>query len=292
MSSPIHHAEDIDPALIYAPPKARNRRRRVRRFSGDVAMMRLQLQLALDPEAVPEPPATERVTRAASDAARALWPTVLRLGIVAAVAAVVAWGIILLPSAKKWGALLPDPKKRGAVVLAQEPMREPVQQQSVQKSVQEAVQLPPAEPGANPVNLVQVDFAAMTPVLSPEEFVATNELTSPERTAVAVPSVPAPPSISPPPENREITALVKRGKDFLVNGDFASARLLLKRAAEAGSADGALALGATFDPEVIRRLGAIGAAPDIAQARDWYQKAAELGSPAAAQQLAKLSPAQ
>ena len=58
MSSPIHHAEDIDPALIYAPPKARNRMRRARRFSGDVAMMQLQLQLALDPEAVPEPPST------------------------------------------------------------------------------------------------------------------------------------------------------------------------------------------------------------------------------------------
>jgi hypothetical protein len=291
MSSPIHHAEDIDPAFIYAPPKARKGMRRTRRFSGDVAMMRLQLQLALDPEAVPEPPASERATRAASDAARALWPTVLRLGIVAAVAAIAAWGIIQLPSAKRWGALLPDPKNWGAVILAQEPMREPLQQ-PVQASMQKPRDMPLVEPGSNPVKLVQVDFAAMTPALSREEFVATNELTSPEPTAVAAPSVPARPSISPPADNREITALVKRGKDFLVSGDFASARLFLKRAAEAGSADGALALGATFDPEMIKRLGAIGAAPDIAQARDWYQKAAELGAPAAAQQLAKLKPAQ
>jgi hypothetical protein len=288
MSSPIHYSEDIDPALIYAPPKARNGMRRARRFSGDVAMMQLQLQLALDPEAVPEPPSTLRVTRAASDAARALWPTVLRLGIVAAVAAVAAWGIILLPSAKKWGALLPDAKKWGAVMLAQEPMREPVQQaaqKSVRKSVQVRADLPPAE-------LVHIDFAAAAPVLNPEKFVITNEPASPEPPAVAARSVPASPSISPPPDNREIAALVERGKDFLINGDFASARLLLKRAAEAGSAEGALALGATFDPEMIKRLGAIGAVPDIAQARAWYQKAAALGAPAAAQQLARLTSGQ
>jgi TPR repeat protein len=47
-----------------------------------------------------------------------------------------------------------------------------------------------------------------------------------------------------------------------------------------------LALGATFDPELIKHLGAIGEVPDIAQARVWYEKAAELGAPAAAQQLA------
>ena len=85
--------------------------------------------------------------------------------------------------------------------------------------------------------------------------------------------------------------LVKRGKDFLVDGDLASARLLLKRAAEDGSAEGALALGASFDPLVIKRLGAIGVVADIAQARAWYQKAAQLGSPDASQQLAKLAPA-
>ena len=60
----------------------------------------------------------------------------------------------------------------------------------------------------------------------------------------------------------EIAMLLKRGKDAFSTGDLAAARLLLRRAAEAGSAEAALALGATFDPLVIRRLGAIGAAPD------------------------------
>ena len=77
----------------------------------------------------------------------------------------------------------------------------------------------------------------------------------------------------------------------MIDGDFTSARFLLKRGVEADTAAGALALGATFDPELIKHLGAIGEVPDIAQARVWYEKAAELGAPAAAQQLAKLTPA-
>jgi hypothetical protein len=43
-------------------------------------------------------------------------------------------------------------------------------------------------------------------------------------------------------------------KDFLKNGDFASARLLLRQAAEAGSADATLMFGETFDPLVIKSV--------------------------------------
>jgi TPR repeat protein len=62
----------------------------------------------------------------------------------------------------------------------------------------------------------------------------------------------------------------------------------LQRAAEAGSANAALALASTFDPLVIASLGAVGGEPNVALARKWYQKAIELGSTAASQQLAKL----
>jgi Sel1 repeat len=86
----------------------------------------------------------------------------------------------------------------------------------------------------------------------------------------------------------EIAALINRGTDSLKSGDLVSARLLLRRAAEAGSASAALMLGTTFDPLVIQQLGAIGVVPDVAQARQWYEKAAELGSDAASQRLAKL----
>ena len=86
----------------------------------------------------------------------------------------------------------------------------------------------------------------------------------------------------------EIATLINRGTDSLKSGDLVSARLLLRRAAEAGSASAALMLGTTFDPLVIQQLGAIGVVPDVAQARQWYEKAAELGSDAAWQRLAKL----
>ena len=85
-----------------------------------------------------------------------------------------------------------------------------------------------------------------------------------------------------------IAALINRGTDSLKNGDLVSARLLLRRAAEAGSASAALMLGTTFDPLVIQQLGAIGVVSDVAQARQWYEKAMELGSDVASQRLAKL----
>ena len=88
--------------------------------------------------------------------------------------------------------------------------------------------------------------------------------------------------------NDEITALINRAKDFLKDGDFASARLLLRRAAEAGSADATLMLGETFDPLVMHEHGAIGIAPNIAEARQWYEKAAKLGSEVATERLSKL----
>src|SRR5580704_10338750 len=86
----------------------------------------------------------------------------------------------------------------------------------------------------------------------------------------------------------EIAALINRGTDSLKSGELVSARLLLRRAAEAGSASAALMLGTTFDPLVIQQLGAIGVVPDVTKARQWYEKAAELGSDAASQRLAKL----
>jgi len=88
--------------------------------------------------------------------------------------------------------------------------------------------------------------------------------------------------------NNEIAMLVTRGKDFLKDGDLASARLLFQRAAAAGNAEAAFMLGTTFDPLFIRRMGVVGMQPDLARAREWYKRAAELGSVDASQQLATL----
>ena len=86
----------------------------------------------------------------------------------------------------------------------------------------------------------------------------------------------------------EMTRLIKRGKDFLAQGNFASARLLFKRAADAGSAEAALALGSTYDPSVIKQLGAVSITPDIDAALKWYGTAADHGSVEAAGLFANL----
>jgi hypothetical protein len=76
------------------------------------------------------------------------------------------------------------------------------------------------------------------------------------------------------PDEEEISALIKLAQGFLSNRDFSSVRLLLRRAAEAGSAAAALSLGETFDPLVIQQLHAIGVQLDPAKAREWYERAA------------------
>ena len=83
----------------------------------------------------------------------------------------------------------------------------------------------------------------------------------------------------------EIKLLVKQGEQFAEAGDLAGARILFQRAAEAGDATAATALGATYDPTVLAKLGAVGISADLEKARFWYQKAASLGSPDARRRL-------
>jgi hypothetical protein len=96
---------------------------------------------------------------------------------------------------------------------------------------------------------------------------------------------PAPQPIDP----SEVAALLKRGQDYLQNGDIVSARLMLRRAATAGDPHAAMLLGATFDPTVLRDLGVLGFTPDPAQARIWYQRAADAGLPEAVRRLERLT---
>jgi hypothetical protein len=95
-------------------------------------------------------------------------------------------------------------------------------------------------------------------------------------------------SKTPPINDEEVANLLASGRTFLIIGDITAARLAFRRAAESGDAQAALALGGTFDPVVLKALGAVGVAADPARARAWYQKAAELGSPDAPQRLNEL----
>jgi hypothetical protein len=88
---------------------------------------------------------------------------------------------------------------------------------------------------------------------------------------------------------QEIAMMVKRGEELLNTGDIASARLLLRRAAEARDARAAFTLATTYDPMVLKRLGVYGSSPDVAVARDWYEKAKQYGSREAPQRLELLA---
>jgi hypothetical protein len=87
----------------------------------------------------------------------------------------------------------------------------------------------------------------------------------------------------------EIAVLLKQGEQFIAAGDVVTARVPFERAAEAGDARAALALGATYDPMVLARLGVRGIAGDVAKARTWYERAKALGSAEAAGRLANLT---
>jgi TPR repeat protein len=87
----------------------------------------------------------------------------------------------------------------------------------------------------------------------------------------------------------ETAALLKRGNELVSSGDFAAARLVLRRAAEAGNAPAAFALAGTYNPITLEKLQAHGLTPDLAIARYWYEKAREFGSPDALRELQMLA---
>ena len=148
-----------------------------------------------------------------------------------------------------------------------------------ERQPEEAKAGPPILP--SPMQLQRVQIAAESPIPLPLAERQLDEIT-------------AAPSISPLPTQRkldreEITVLLKRGKDLIANGDLAAARLVLQRAADANDAEAALALGATYDPFVLRALKVYGFTADPVMARVWYEKARELGSAAAPRRLEMLA---
>lgn len=152
----------------------------------------------------------------------------------------------------------------------------PIQQAPPQQQAPQQIQVPPQQQASPPPQ----------PVLPPQPRL-------PEREAVArLPA--APPVAEAPPASRpaaralsqdDIVLLIKQGEQFIAAGDVVTARIVFQRAAEAGDPNAAVALGATYDPTVLARLGVVGMGADVEKARTWYQKAESLGSPEAARRL-------
>jgi hypothetical protein len=111
----------------------------------------------------------------------------------------------------------------------------------------------------------------------------------------ALPPSPAPEQAAPAKaavrelDSEAIKRLMQQGEQFMAAGDLVTARLVFRRAAESGNAAAALALGATFDPVVLAKMGVRGGGADIEKARSWYEKAKEFGSPDAPRRLEMLA---
>lgn len=179
---------------------------------------------------------------------------------------------------------------------AQTPPAQPQPQAAPPAEAPGAAPPPPQVVATAPANVEPSPAHAVNPpapAVSPPAIPPASETPPPAQAAPSPAPQPVAPAAPPQPavtlDNDEIVRLIQRGKDLLNDGDFAAARLLFERAANAGSADAALALGSTYDPLVIKRLGAVAVTPDLAKARKWYQFAADHGSAAASLQLANLA---
>ena len=75
-----------------------------------------------------------------------------------------------------------------------------------------------------------------------------------------------------------IALLISRGDALLSRGDASSGRLFYTRAVEAGSAQAAFRLGASYDPLFLVGAGVRGVRGDAALAAYWYKRARALGA--------------
>jgi len=102
--------------------------------------------------------------------------------------------------------------------------------------------------------------------------------------------------LSAPPQNplprldaKEVARLLKRGEELLLNGEVAASRLVFERLVDAGEPRAAIALAETYERGVLDKIGAQGLVADPAMARNWYEKAKELGSSEAQRRLEMLA---
>lgn len=136
----------------------------------------------------------------------------------------------------------------------------------------------PAQP-AEPVQNLLKSPADAQPASQPVRLAAI----SPAPAAAPAARVATPQPLSP-----EMQELVQRGHALMEIGDLASARLFYERAAEAGSADAALAMAKSYDPIYFEEQDVHGLPPNPERALQWYEKAAGLGSAEATSRLSAL----
>jgi hypothetical protein len=284
-----------------------------RSFSGDRAWRALQRQLALWPDEVPDPPLEEK-----SNASARTMRVCAVIGLLALIAGGLVWlpGTRQNAEEAKHSDDLPIPVVEKRVKLAEvrsATVAPPIAENdfaavendlaaAIGKPIVAAPSIPTPEVAPKSESALAPDASnpvsgSVSPSGTPNPksesagaSAASNPVSGPAlapRTELATVTSSSVSGTTPASEdavklaNDEIAMLLRLAKNFLINGDVASARLLLRRAAAAGNAEAAFVLGTTFDPLIVRQMGIIGGVePDIARARQWYERAAERGSTA------------
>lgn len=176
-------------------------------------------------------------------------------------------------------------------VMANQPATPPVNSPPVR-------QIPLKDPArvANPMQLASADTKEVAAPAAPSREAIANAYQTALQTQTPSPApipaaAPPPPSAPAPAKTLDadtLAGLMTRAKSLIAIGDISAARLLLERAANAQDATAAFMLGQTFDPAVLGTKDTRSITADPAAARDWYQKAAQLGSAEARQRLTQL----
>jgi hypothetical protein len=246
-------------------------------FEGDVAIVELRARLALAPDHIPEP-----VMRRAQGNGWGLAP---RLACVAALAGGATFALLGLYAPQGAGPLRAfgpveqlgsSALQATAVSLKSDSLKSDSPTRDSLKRDLARLQQP-----------VPPQWASRRPAwpAAGSRHDGANKAGQTEMQQQALPSAPAAPTVN----RDEIAALVARGAKYFVAGDIAAARSVLRPAALAGDSGAALALGETYDPVILKRLGVVGLPGDLTEARAWYRKAADLGSTAAPQRLDQLA---
>lgn len=159
-----------------------------------------------------------------------------------------------------------------------------------------AVASPPAAqqaPLKDPARVTNTTLASAdrqelpAPSMPSREAIASAYQVALQAQAPAVATQPAPPPPAKALDADTLAGLMTRARSLLAVGDITSARLLLERAANAQDATAAFLLAQTHDPTVLGASDSRSISTDAGIARDWYRKAASLGSAEARQRLAQ-----
>jgi TPR repeat protein len=88
-------------------------------------------------------------------------------------------------------------------------------------------------------------------------------------------------AVVPPPletTGGEARVLLDKGETLMQSGDVVSARQFFIKAHDLGDTSAAYWVGQTFDPMVYERMNVRGLKADAAEAKSWYEKAANAGN--------------